>query len=81
MHMTDWTNRESNPHSLQAVDIETGFEFTRSLSPDYPRRPYRRRAGELKTVIHWGKVISLLFWLVQCGNVDGQIFPLLCDWL
>ena len=60
MHMTDWMDPESNPHSLQAIDVETGFEFTRSLSSDYPRRPYRRRTGELKTVIHWGQRKLLL---------------------
>ena len=29
--------------------------FTRILSPDYPRLPYRRRKGEVKSLLHWGQ--------------------------
>jgi cap2 methyltransferase len=41
-------------------ESRTDIEFHRLLLPDAPLREYRRRRGELKTVIHWGQRKLLL---------------------
>eukprot|EP00051_Salpingoeca_urceolata_P013582 m.170617 g.170617 ORF g.170617 m.170617 type:complete len:586 (+) comp17831_c2_seq1:1052-2809(+) len=38
----------------------TDLEFSRTLPDDMPRRAYRRRQTEVKTVIHWGQRKLLL---------------------
>ena len=38
----------------------TSIEFRRLLAPHAPRQTYRRRQGEVKTVIHWGQRKLLL---------------------
>jgi cap2 methyltransferase len=56
----------SNPHLRQVTQANCGYksltdiEFSRRLAPDAPRQKYRRRQGELKTVIHWGQRKLLL---------------------
>lgn len=44
-----------NPHCRQSVRPITGIPFTRILAPDAPRLPYRRRAEEEKSTVHWGQ--------------------------
>ena len=67
----------SNPHLLQVIassgvyTSHTDVPFTRVLSPDAPRLPYRRRKGEVKTVLHWGQrklLISEIEFLTLYGN-------------
>ena len=41
-------------------ESRTDIEFSRLLVPEAPRQEYRRRKGELKTVIHWGQRKLLL---------------------
>lgn len=56
----------SNPHLRQVTQQNCGYEsrtdieFSRVLESDAPRLKYRRRRGELKTVIHWGQRKLLL---------------------
>jgi cap2 methyltransferase len=53
--MKKWTALESNPHAQQASHPITNIPFARTLEPDAPKKPYRRRADEEKTAIHWGQ--------------------------
>lgn len=71
----------SNPHIRQVVDqaicgyeSRSDIEFHRLLLPDAPRQEYRRRKGELKTVIHWGQrklLLSEIEFLTKYG-VSGS---------
>lgn len=71
----------SNPHIRQVVDqakygyeSQSDIEFHRLLLPDAPGQKYRRRKGELKTVIHWGQrklLLSEIEFLTKFG-VSGS---------
>ena len=50
-----WKTLEYNPHAQQASHPITNIPFARTLEPDAPQKPYRRRADEEKTAIHWGQ--------------------------
>ena len=43
-----------------SYESRTDIEFGRLLAPEAPRQKYRRRRGEVKTVIHWGQRKLLL---------------------
>jgi hypothetical protein len=54
--------RKTIPHVKQAFEnpksnyeCRTDIPFVRILHSEYPRLKYRRRKGEVKTVIHWGQ--------------------------
>ena len=47
--------QKANPHCLQSQLAIKDIPFTRTLSPDAPRKEYRRRTDEEKTVVHWGQ--------------------------
>ena len=53
--MKKWSTLESNPHAQQASVPITTIPFTRTLEPNAPKTPYRRRTDEEKTAIHWGQ--------------------------
>jgi cap2 methyltransferase len=53
--MKNWSTLESNPHAQQASVPITTIPFTRTLEPNAPTTPYRRRTDEEKTAIHWGQ--------------------------
>jgi hypothetical protein len=49
---------EQNPHIAQWKGVPTVLreeEIVRVLAPDAPRMAYRRRRGEVKSVVHWGQ--------------------------
>jgi cap2 methyltransferase len=57
-----WSNPDSSPHVKQAFanpsanyQCRTDNPFERILRPEHPSMTYRRRKGEVKTVIHWGQ--------------------------
>ena len=50
-----WKSLEYNPHAQQASHPITNIPFARTLESDAPKKPYRRRADEEKTAIHWGQ--------------------------
>lgn len=54
-----------SPHSLQIDESDfkellVRAELSRMLARNAPRRPYRRRRDDLKTVVHWGQRKLLL---------------------
>eukprot|EP01112_Ceratiomyxa_fruticulosa_P015607 TRINITY_DN4603_c0_g3_i8.p1 TRINITY_DN4603_c0_g3~~TRINITY_DN4603_c0_g3_i8.p1 ORF type:complete len:468 (+),score=94.60 TRINITY_DN4603_c0_g3_i8:176-1579(+) len=55
----DWKKPENNPHVTQVLSNQyihrTDLPFCRVLKADAPSMVYRRRKGEVKTVIHWGQ--------------------------
>jgi hypothetical protein len=55
MNMEEWQTLEANPHCMQSDHLVTGTPFTRILSPDAPRKEYRRRTDDQKSVVHWGQ--------------------------
>lgn len=65
-----------SPHSLQVQEGDLGEllelrAMQRVLLPDAPRRSYRRRRDELKTVVHWGQrklLLSEIEFLTQHGS-------------
>ena len=60
---------DQNPHCLQADTFRADIPFTRILSPDAKTAVYRKREGELKTVIHWGQrklLMSEIEFLLMC---------------
>jgi hypothetical protein len=50
---------DANPHIEQIrggiVTVKKEDELQRVLQPDAPQMPYRRRRGEVKSVVHWGQ--------------------------
>ena len=56
-----WNSRTKNKHSAQVwvnddgCDPREDIPFCRILQANDERLPYRRRKGEVKTVIHWGQ--------------------------
>jgi len=68
----------ANPHTWQRVELPPGefleidaIPLMRDLATDAPRRPYRRRAEETKTTVHWGQrklMLSELELLVEHGE-------------
>ncbi len=50
---------DANPHIEQIrggiVTVKKEEELERVLGDDAPRMPYRRRRGEVKSVVHWGQ--------------------------
>jgi cap2 methyltransferase len=57
----DWKSHTKNKHSAQVWANDTGCEprcdipFSRTLQENDPRVQYKRRKGEVKTVVHWGQ--------------------------
>jgi len=57
----DWRLNNKNPHLAQAYIVgkthlpESKEEFCRIMKPNSLSEKYRRRSGELKSVIHWGQ--------------------------
>ena len=79
---TSWKSRAKNKHSEQVwtgnarytprVDIP----FSRILEADYEQLPYRRRKGEVKTVIHWGQrklLMSEIEFLTLYGRTNQMV--------
>ena len=74
------------------AEAATDGTFSRVARPGDPRVPYRRRRGELKTVVHWGQrklLMSEIEFLtmygcpgavvVYAGAAPGAHIPLLLD--
>lgn len=65
----------ANPHSKQSILPITGIPFTRILSPDAPRQPYRRREDEEKSTVHWGQrklLMSEIEFLLQTLDTKNR---------
>ena len=63
----EWRDPRCSPHVRQALtNTEAGYScrtdlpFSRVLGPDSQIAKYRRRTGEVKSVIHWGQRKLLL---------------------
>jgi hypothetical protein len=86
---------DSNPHlwqiSAEQIYLKPLHALPRRLSSDSPRLPYRRRRGEIKSLVHWGQrklLISEIEFLskyapstpatcVYCGAAPGIHIPFL----
>jgi hypothetical protein len=59
------------------TSVSSGSDsFTRILHDHCDREKYRRRKGELKTVIHWGQrklLLSEIEFLTNCGDQSSLV--------
>jgi len=78
----DWKSRRKNKHSAQVWANEDGCDprcdipFCRILQADDERLPYKRRKGEMKTVIHWGQrklLMSEIEFLTLYGTTSRMV--------
>jgi cap2 methyltransferase len=78
----DWKGRRQNKHSEQVWANESGCDprhdipFQRILQPGDERLPYKRRQGEVKTVIHWGQrklLMSEIEFLTLYGTPNRMV--------
>jgi hypothetical protein len=92
-----WALAKFNPHIAQFFQgagprSVTRERFCRTLEPNAPRIPYRRRRGELKTVVSWPSRMCLLLeaeFLTRFAEAGSTVlyvgqdtdvhFALLCD--
>jgi cap2 methyltransferase len=77
-----WKSRQRNKHSAQiwvndeARDPRDDIPFRRILQEDDERLPYKRRKGEVKTVIHWGQrklLMSEIEFLTLYGKTSQMV--------
>lgn len=68
---------DANPHIEQIrggiVTVKKENELERVLQSDAPQMPYRRRRGEVKSVVHWGQrklMLSEIEFLTLYGEND-----------
>jgi hypothetical protein len=92
------TDISSNPHlwqvSTDQIDLQTLESLPRRLTKESPRLPYRRRRGEVKSLVHWGQrklLISEIEFLskyaplsspltcIYCGAAPGTHIPFLSE--
>ena len=79
---TSWKSRRKNKHSKQVWADDAGcnprydIPFSRILQANDERFPYRRRKGEVKTVIHWGQrklLMSEIEFLTLYGTTSRMV--------
>jgi hypothetical protein len=93
----EWTSLQANPHlwqlSTSLIPLKSFTMLPRKLVAESPRLPYRRRRGEMKSVVHWGQrklLISEIEFLTQysrcekricvyCGAAPGNHIPYLAE--
>jgi hypothetical protein len=70
---------DANPHIEQIrggiVTVKKESELTRVLADDAPQMAYRRRRGEVKSVVHWGQrklMVSEIEFLTLHGGKDSD---------
>jgi cap2 methyltransferase len=77
-----WKSREKNKHSAQIWlndvrrDPRLDIPFSRVLQADDVSIPYKRRKGEVKTVIHWGQrklLMSEIEFLTLYGTSSNMV--------
>ena len=62
-------------NSASGYSTSADIPFARRLEADAPRLPYRRRKGEVKTVIHWGQrklLLSEIEFLTLYGELSSS---------
>ena len=61
---------------MMGYESRTDLAFTRTLDHEHsPRLKYRRRKGEVKSVVHWGQRKLCLSEVCAARDADGTRAP------